>query len=197
MQTYFIDKPDESIKAIVSKCYPSYRGKKFQLSTSIPNRLDSYWDGGSKTSYVFFNLADSNVMRVGSNHPMFGADKPRELSHLPDGVLIVAHSIFCGKDSGITIYANGIDLKPMLPESSNDLNRYHKIVLAATAGLKASYGGIKNFRFKEARNETGISWDQWESAKSELISKKLLNKAGAITASGRNVIGYARLWDFK
>ena len=56
MKIYNIDKPDETIRKIVQAAFPDYSGKKFKLSTSIPSRLDSYWDGGSRDYYAFYHL---------------------------------------------------------------------------------------------------------------------------------------------
>jgi hypothetical protein len=185
MSTHWIDKPDETIRKIVNSTFPSYRGKKFKLSTDVPSRLDSYWDEGSRDYFSFYELSTSKVLDVGSNHPFFEAGKPRDLESLPPGVVIVKHSIFCGKDMGITIYANAGDLAPLLPEKL-ELTPHEKTVLEYTRTYKSSYAGISNYRFHEAHRSTGIKSDEWEAAKEQLIEKKLLNKAGAITPAGRN-----------
>jgi hypothetical protein len=67
-----------------------------------------------------------------------------------------------------------------------ELTEDEEIVLVATRSLKASYGGVSNYRLSEARRYTGIDLHRWETAKAMLIAKKLLNKAGAITVEGRN-----------
>jgi hypothetical protein len=187
MSTHWIDKPDETIRKIVNATFPSYKGRKFQLSTDIPTRLDSYWSGGSRSFYSFYELNTGKVLDVGSNHPFFEAGKPRELETLPPGIVIVKHSIFCGKDMGITIYANSGDLAPMLPPKV-ELTQNEKIVLEYTRSLKSSYAGIKNYRFHEAKREKGICLEEWEAAKAALIERKLLNKRGAITPAGRNAL---------
>ena len=68
-----------------------------------------------------------------------------------------------------------------------------RTVLIATKSLKSSYGGVSNFRFHEANRSTGITLDRYNTAKSTLIGKKLLNAAGAVTIEGRNLAGSARL----
>jgi len=184
----YLDKPDKEILKIVNKCFPSYNGKKFQLSTNIPTEIHSYWDGGSKTSYVFYQLATSAIYPVHSNHPMFESNQPNRLKELPKGIIIVAHTIFCGKDMGITIYANQDDLTPMLPAPSEELSKEEKIVLIFTRSLKNTYAGRNNVRFYEANRKYGISLDTWDISKEKLISKGFLNKAGAITSNGRNAV---------
>jgi len=185
---YHIDKPDETIQKIVKATYPDYRGRKFRLSTSIPSRLDSYWSGGSRSYYAFYELATGKTFSVSSNHPLFEKHNPRDLDGLPDGIVLVKHSIFCGKDMGITIYANPAQLTPLLPPKQ-EVSENERIVLYYTRSLKSSYAGIKNYRFHEAHREKGISQEDWDSAKQSLIGRKLLNKAGAITPAGRNALG--------
>jgi len=187
MKTYHVDKPDQTIKDIVGACYPNYRGKSFKLSTSIPSRLESYWDEGSRTYYCFYHLDQKKSFSIGSNHPLFEASKPRDLDKLPDRVVIVAHSISCGKDTGITIYANPSDLAPMLPRSTNDLSDNEKIVLSATGSLKNSYAGENDIRFKRSRAKYSITREQWNEATDKLIAKGMLRKNGSITPQGRNV----------
>ena len=180
-------KPDETVKRIVKATFPSYNGRKFKLSTKIPRKLDSYWSGGSRDFYAFYELATGKSFDVEGNHPYFEANRPRELEKLPPGVVLVRHSIFCGKDTGITIYASSSDLAPLLPPSV-ELTEDERTVLQYTRSYKSSYGGISNYRWHEANRHNGITLERWDTAKSLLIGKKLLNKRGAITVAGRNAI---------
>jgi hypothetical protein len=187
MSTFHIDKPDTFLKKIVAETFPSYTGRKFKLSTDIPSRLDSYWSGGSKDSFAFFCLATGKSAGVRTNHPFFEAGQPSDLDELPNGLILVQHTCFRGRDLGITVYANQADLAQMLPEST-ELTEDERIVLVYTRSLKSSYNGIKNHRFHSARGEIGITAERWEAAKASLIGIKCLNKAGAITVKGRNAI---------
>lgn len=189
MEVYYIDKPDPLTKRIIEKSFPDYKGRKIKLSTSIPSRVDSFWDGGSKDSFTFFHLDTGDIYNVHSNHPMFEAVQPRNLRKLPDRVLLIKHSYFCGKDMGITIYANQSDLAKLLPENNvTDLTDDEKTVLIYTRIFKNSYGGVSNVRYKEANRKFGITLENWNKAKQNLIEKRLLNKIGAITPQGRNAI---------
>lgn len=183
----YLEEITSDVERIINKCFPSYNGKKIELSTSIPSKLTSYWDGGSKTEYVFYGLADGKIYHVESNHPFFEAGRPSQLNGLPKGVILVSHIIFCGKDIGIRIYANTEDITPMLPLKI-EISDNEKIVLAFTAHLKSSYAGISNYRFHEAHQKKGINLEDWDKTKIDLINKGLLNKAGAITPKGRNAI---------
>lgn len=182
----YIDKPDDTIKKIVGATFPEYKGRKFKISSNIPKRLDSYWSGGSRDYYAFYELSTDKAFLIASNHPAFEKYNQRDLDELPPGIVLVNHRISCGRDVGITIFANPVDITPLLP-SHTEVTDNEKIVLRYTVWLKPSYNGIKNYRFYEANRITGISLSDWEIAKQSLIEKKLLNKAGAITAAGRNV----------
>lgn len=95
------------VKKVIKATFPNYRGRKVFFSTDIPNyELRSYWDGGSRDYYVFFQPATGKTWNLGSNHPFFEANKPAPLAEaMPENVCLVRHTIFCGKDCGITIYA--------------------------------------------------------------------------------------------
>lgn len=179
---HHVERIDSSIARIVSACFPGYNGKKIVLSTAVPTDLRSYWDGGSRSQYVFFSLIDGKTAMVESNHPVFEAGKPYHLDKLPERLLLVRHSIFVGKDMGITIYANASDLAPMLPKNDHELTTDELIVLTFTKSYKS------NYRFDEAVRTHGITTDRWNAAKSLLIGKGLLAKNGAITPSGRNAL---------
>lgn len=184
---YHVQKPDSKMRQIAGECF-GYTGNTFKLSTAYPHNLRSYWDGGSRSYYAFYSLVNGKCSVVESNHPLFEAGKPYYLEKLPERVLLVEHSIFCGKDHGITIYANESDLAPMLPAPTDELTEAEKIVLTFTKCFKASYGGNSNVRYTEAKRVHGITGAAWQTAKTDLIEKGLLNKVGAITAAGRNAI---------
>jgi len=185
---YYISKTDPLIKEIIRRTFPDYKGRKIRISTDIPTRLDSYWDGGSRDYYAFCSLDEKKAFSVSSNHPFYESENPTVLKRLPERILLVRHAIFCGQDLGITIFANASDMTKFLPENENNLSEDEKTVLEFTSGLKSSYAGISNYRFKEAKECRGITLERWDAAKASLIQKKLLNKAGAINPDGRNAL---------
>lgn len=172
--------------------FPEYTGKKFSFEIiDCPISVKSYWSGGSKDSYVFMRLDTLKTMDMPPQSPydqqVAGADS---VSLVP-GLACIRHTIFCGKDLGITVLLHP-DNKPILIEEKIDLTDDEKVVLIYTRRLKSSYAGISNYRFHSAHREKGISLDAWEAAKISLIDKKLLNKAGAITDMGRNIANLLR-----
>lgn len=98
-------KPDAFIKSLVARAYPSYAGRKFRLQVSEnPIDVRSYWDEGSREYFTFANLATGEVSsqvpaQSAFDRKITGADNVE----LPVGFACVKHSIFCGRDTGITI----------------------------------------------------------------------------------------------
>lgn len=184
----YLEQKDALIQDIIKATFPDYHGRKVQLSFNPPKRLNSYWSGGSKTSYAFYHLDTKKAYAVETNHPFFEAGKPRNLEDgLPPRLLLVAHVIFCGKDMGITICANTKDLAPILPEKI-ELTNNECTVLKYTKEYKNSYAGKTNIRWQRAHDKTKISQQAWQEVQANLKSRKLLAANGAITAKGRNAL---------
>lgn len=98
----------DSMRKIVNICFPNYRGRKVRVVSAdrMPKQLDSYWSEGSRDYFVFYNIPDGRILELGSNHPGFEPGAPRDINFLPNGVILLQRSIFCGKEAGITIYMN-------------------------------------------------------------------------------------------
>jgi len=178
------------VKAMASKVFPSYRGRKFKLDNSgRAVNVTSYWDGGSRDYYAMIDLGTDRRLDVPQNGTWFdgGPIAPDGVT-VPPGYMLAEHSIFMGKDYGITFYVNPDTAVGFLPTPETLTADEHN-VLTSTASWKNTYQGVGNYRFIESRRNTGITADRWEAAKAALIGRKLLNKAGAITVSGRNAIG--------
>ena len=202
MGVQHIDKLTDNMKKVLSKTFPSYSGRKFKIVINdFPERLDSYWDEGSRTYYAFYDISSGKEYSMPSNHPFFEKDKPRNLGGaLLKGVILVANSIFLGKDMGITFYVNDEDYEWIYGQKAlaePELDREKKIVLVYTRSRKSSYGGVNNYRFIEAHADTKITKEQWEIAKEWLIKNMYLNSAGAITIKGKNAIVNTREYELR
>lgn len=183
-----IEGNDETMRRIASAAFPEYSGRKFKIMVSdSPINCASYWDGGSRDYFRFLNLETMQVSAVVPAQSAF--DKPIQGIDnvtLPLGFACVEHSIFCGKDAGITVHIRPENAAKFLPEpQAVTLNE--EIVLQYTRALKNTYQGVSNYRFIEANRDMGIPASEWESAKSALISRGLLDARGAITVAGRNI----------
>lgn len=197
MKTYALQPTDPAAVKIGRAAYPDYTGRKFELAIHDKGgmKLTSYWDGGSRNYYTVVKLEDFTTLEVPQNGTPFdgygyGIDAP-----LPaPGIAVIEHSIFCGKDSGLTIHIHAENAAPLLPARA-ELTWEEKVVLVATKSLKSSYAGIPEYRFHEAHEDAGITRAAWDAAKAGLIARKLLNAAGAITVDGRNASsGCGDLW---
>lgn len=180
------------VQPILHATFPSYAGTNIQIlpASAAPKELRSYWNGGSKDSFAFYRLDTGESIAVHSNHPYFEPDQPSTLAELPSNVVLVQHTIFCGKDLGLALYGN---LAPMLPVPTETVSHDQKIVLVATRSLKNSYGGRTGIRKEEAVAETGISAERYDMAYRECIAAGFLNSTGAITVKGKNIAGMTNL----
>jgi len=164
-----------------------YSGRKYAFKAVEEVQMNStYWDGGSRSTWTAVKLSTRQVVplpRFGP--PQFGGPQSIPPIPLEQDMAIVEHSIFCGKDMGLTIYIHPSDSPQMItePDSATD---DEKIVLAYK-GLKNTYGGKKNIQYTEANRRYEITQGRWDIATESLKARKLLNKSGAITPSGRNI----------
>lgn len=100
-----VSRQDAVVKEIIRRTFPGYRGRKVRVQVSDrPMRLNAYWDGGSRSSYV---AVEMDTLRTAA--PDQAVQNPfRAAAHaeyqIPVGILLVEHQIFCGKDVGITIH---------------------------------------------------------------------------------------------
>lgn len=95
---------DPLVKRLLAATFPEYRGRKVKARLwTHPRTLDNYWDGGSRSFYVAVRLVDGAVSDFGTDNPFRTAT--HEPVDLPSGVLLVEHTIFCGRDMGLTVWA--------------------------------------------------------------------------------------------
>jgi hypothetical protein len=198
LQKTYIDKPDAFYLGLCKAAFPAYHGRKFgiQVQTEPLNMSDS-WQGGSRDIFKLVRLADLAVVPVPAQSAFDRPVRGLNATALPAGIVAVCHSIFCGKDLGITVYVSPADSAPLLPAATSELTWAEKVVLVSVRSLKSSYNGVKNYRMVEAGKETGISEADYTAAKSELTTRGLLNKAGAITHEGRNAAGNGSLFNLR
>jgi hypothetical protein len=90
--------------ALAKRAFPEWKGRKISAEFAASYPMEDYWEGGSR-SYV----KAINLVTGACTSPSPAARNPfNALAHarveIPLGVILVEHSIFCGKDSGIRIY---------------------------------------------------------------------------------------------
>ena len=185
--TTYLSRTDATVSRIISASFPSYKGNRIhcQIGQSV-QFSGTQWDEGNKNDYVIIRLSDMAIQSI-PTAPFMAQSQFHESEYdIPNGYVVVCHSR-C-KYEHITIFANSADITPMLSPPV-ELTDDEKIVLVAIGSYVSSYGGVGNYRFVEAKRQTGITSERYETAKSELIGKKFLTKSGAMTIDGRNAIG--------
>lgn len=186
MTTIHTNAPE--VQLLGRKAFPSYSGKQFKVTAFTgPMTLDSTWSGGSRDYWAIVQMNGAKRFQVPENgNPFLNGGKTFKCGRLPNGIALVRHTIFSGKDLGLEIYVNPENLNRLALPQPAEITLGQKIVLAYTRSRKSSYNGRN--RAEMALDESGFPLDQWEEAKAECIAKGWLNKAGAITNEGRNVI---------
>jgi hypothetical protein len=193
MSTIHLRRTDPTVDAIVRAAFPGFRGQTVKASIGETIRFsNTNWDEGSKSDYVIVQLSTMNSRSI-EQAPFWLGSKLHEDTHtIPDGFVVVELSQFMGKEF-LRIHGPAANIAPMLPEEIR-LTRDERAVLISTRSHKSSYAGHKNYRWYEANSIMGINLDRWEVAKSAMIDRNFLNKAGAITVEGRNAIGNMSLY---
>lgn len=172
--------------AILRLAFPGYSGRKFKVESSADVTLHSdSWEGGSKVSYRLIDLETGEVRGVTRE---FGNPYTNPSGQVPTvalrpGLAVVAHSIFCGKDTGLTAYLHPDNFVAMLPpaiEMSADERRALDII----GSYKGGHHRAEAWRGLPGRYEAANPLIQSLAAK-RLVT---INRAGAvaITTEGRN-----------
>jgi hypothetical protein len=99
----------KQVEKILNATFPDYKGRLVFIEPVESVTLhDLNWSGGSRSQYRTCTLDGQPVGsadRYNQMHPMNHQAESAKIPMLPD-VLIVRHSIFCGKDVGIDIYVH-------------------------------------------------------------------------------------------
>ena len=104
----------EPAARLMKASFPDYRGRKYRIVvTEGPISLNSHWAGGSRDYFQVVRLADGAAVTVPQNGSGFEPASvnqgliPALQERLPaPGIAVVEHSIFCGKDIGLTLHVH-------------------------------------------------------------------------------------------
>ena len=172
------DMPEEA-RRLFRLAFPSYNGRKFKLlGVDGPISVRSYWSGGSRDYYVFVR-ADGETLSAPTSSwfdNVTGVDSVT----IPDGCAVVQHSIFCGKDTGLTLIVPQDRIALFQPPAVG-LTETERHVLGITSCLKP-------FARRETAAMKGINGYEWEETVKVLAARGLLRKNGSITPAGRNAV---------
>ena len=106
------------VSAIVRATFPHYKGRKFRVQAKEKVTLsDLNWSGGTRSEYRACTLDGCHTGGADSYNRMAPWENQAEGKSLPipSGFVVVEHSIFCGKDTGLRIYVNPADMAKLLP----------------------------------------------------------------------------------
>lgn len=100
------------VRKIIEATFPNYNGRKIKMRAYKPRELHSYWSGGSRDYFALINIQTGSVGHMESNHPFFEAQRSPIGNKfiLPPLCILVMHTIFSGKDLGLTLYINPGDI---------------------------------------------------------------------------------------
>jgi hypothetical protein len=95
------------VRKVLELTFPEYRGRKFNLEFTNEVRFwDTNWGGGTRNVYKAVS-SDGRVASQSIPAPWVNQTEGSTYE-IPLDVLVVKHTIYCGKDLGITIYANPV-----------------------------------------------------------------------------------------
>lgn len=128
METIKVPLSDPTIKQIVAQCYPAYKGRRpVRIDVRETHRVWDFWDGGSRDYTVFYDLGTGRVAPSSAIKAVEGMTQKQgnwfnlPISDgpvtIPPGVIVVIHSIFCGKDVGIRIIVRPENAPRLIPAS--------------------------------------------------------------------------------
>jgi len=92
-----------AIKQIAKATFET-RSRKFRIVERRTYQMENYWDGGSREYAVAIDLVTGRTVDPCSDSTNPFNRKAHAGFEIPAGVGILCHSIFCGKDCGITMY---------------------------------------------------------------------------------------------
>lgn len=162
----------------------TYTGKGFKavICESVHIPIDAgLWSGGTREKFHAVRLSDGAILPLpGQDLAPWDAQRAERQCTLIPGLAIVEHSVFCGKDMGLTFYLLAGDAAPLLPAPAPELTEAESVVLRMSDSYKAAFRREYAFR-------AGVDVTAYDAAVLSLQGKGLLSASKAITTRGRNV----------
>ena len=181
-ETVYVNRTD--VEPIINATFPGYRGTKIRVKAAESVTLtDLNWSGGGRSQYAGCDLAQGKGTGDASagnaahpwHNPYEGAVVP-----LQPGLALVQHTVFAGKDLGLTIHVHPSMLPKFLTTGGEELTPEQTVVLRCIRCL------ISSFRREEAAR-LGIDARAYERIVDDLKAKGLLSKQGGLTVEGKNL----------
>ncbi len=136
------------------------------------------WSGGTRELYFAVNLLNGESMELPGQRLYFDG-RSKHIANLVPGLVIVRHSVFCGRDSGLTFYLHPSNATAMLPAPTRELNAAERVVLYVSSAYIAKVR-------REYAARAGIDATAYDNAIASLQASGLMSKSKGLTVSGRN-----------
>jgi hypothetical protein len=126
-------KSAKDLKAVIEAAFPSYRKRRAFVSVFNGGaRINSYWDGGSRSEFALVELASLRRASLPTaTHPYFdvqargmanASDNMVEVDHvgnitlktLPEGFVLVEAGTFCGKAATAHVFVPAANMPKFL-----------------------------------------------------------------------------------
>src|SRR5215475_5887334 len=130
MNTIYLE-PDQ-VPAVLKQ---GYSGRKFKavVATEVSIPMDAgLWSGGSRDLYSVVTLDDGMHLLPGQSTAPWDKSRTERKIELSASVVVRNHSMFCGKDMGLTFYVHPDAATKLLPAPAPTLSQWEKMVLMAT-----------------------------------------------------------------
>lgn len=105
------------VKRLAKLAFKGYAGRTYRLEVRASAYFDATKSGGSWDTIKAVNLATGEVRESSNFGNPFSGIACGEVV-IPDGIAIVSHSYFCGKDTGLCVYVNPSSATPALTDGS-------------------------------------------------------------------------------
>lgn len=105
-----VSKTNKAVKSLVSATFPEWKGRKVSIEVGPLTFWDTNWGGGTRNEFRGIRFEDRSGRLVLDKAEGLAVPAPwanpveGKTVDLPPGVAVVEHSVFCGKDAGITIH---------------------------------------------------------------------------------------------
>jgi len=101
------------VKDILCATFPNYKGRSYSIT--FQDKITFYntnWGGGSRNQYRLIR-SDGKTAGLPISAPWANPVEGKTVD-IPENVMVVQNSVFCGKSVGVTIYANTCHLPKWL-----------------------------------------------------------------------------------
>jgi hypothetical protein len=178
----------EQIPASMLRPFAGYTGQKFKVVACESVTIsDTTWSGGTRSTWTIVRMFDGATSPLDTSKctPKPGdpfawiPDADGRSFAIPEGFAVVEHSVFRGKDMGLTFHVRPEALAPLLPPPL-DITDRDRLILGCFTGLKSG-----EYRQEALRKHGYTDVDRDRLASLGLL-KVAKNGATGVTIEGRN-----------